>query len=236
MEAKENHDSTDDNKKENSGKGKSGDKSKKKKYRRKHSKDYQRIDDICYAEGFLGEDVFNKAFLMFEDYGLHKFKKTYGVIKNPTKEQIKKSKQSVRDKLLTVMSKPFTEAQVEQKMLVEEVLSYEWFLEKLDYALEEIADFHKSGKLYKDLLNATYFKPKTDNLEEIYRSLYLGESTYYAKRREAIMLFGIMLWKYAKRREYEDMAKGIIPQKPLYPDRPGDKRPERRKRKRKKRK
>jgi hypothetical protein len=36
------------------------------------------------------------------------------------------------------------------------------------------------------------------------------------------MLLGIELWRYAKRREIEDMENGIIPWHDIYPDRPGD--------------
>lgn len=199
------------------------------KKKRSHNSDYYRIDDMCYEEGFLGEDVYNKAYLMFKDYRDAKFRNEFSVNNNVTPSQIEASKIFVRGTLMDVMSKPFTEAESEQRDLVKEVLSLAWFPEKLDYALIKVEEFPGTGKLYKKLLNVCYFKAESNKIEDFEAALFLGRSQFYARHREAVMLFGIILWKYAKRRELEDMDKGIIPRRPIYPDRPGDVRPERRK-------
>ena len=103
------------------------------KKKRSHNSDYYRIDDMCYEEGFLGEDVYNKAYLMFKDYRDAKFRNDFSVNSNAIPSQIEASKIFVRGTLMDVMSKPFTEAESEQRDLVKEVLSLPEFL--LSYPL-----------------------------------------------------------------------------------------------------
>ncbi|WP_026658843.1 hypothetical protein [Butyrivibrio sp. AC2005] len=57
----------------------------------------------------------------------------------------------------------------------------------------------------------------------------MSKSRFYARHSEAVMLLRIELWRYAKRREIEDMENGIIPWHDIYPDRPGDEIPDKRK-------
>lgn len=49
----------------------------------------------------------------------------------------------------------------------------------------------------------------------IYDQLEISKSEFYNKREAAIIIFGLYMWLYCKRRQIEDMDKGIIPWKQI---------------------
>ncbi len=46
--------------------------------------------------------------------------------------------------------------------------------------------------------------------ESIYMDLDIPRSTYFKKKKDAIVLFGMLMLSYAKRREKEDMESGLL--------------------------
>ena len=91
------------------------------------------------------------------------------------------------------------------------------------------------GGLYVEILDKCFFHPVVEKDEvtgrnkDIWEIMNMSKSRFYDRYREAIMLLGIELWRYAKRREIEDMENGLVPWHDIYPDRPGDEIPDRRK-------
>ena len=55
----------------------------------------------------------------------------------------------------------------------------------------------------------------TRSNKAIYTELGVSKSDFYPKREIGVILFGISMWKYALRRQKEEMDAGIIPYKEL---------------------
>jgi len=195
--------------------------SKARKYKRmeNYEPDRQYIEDMCYKEGLLGKNVFDACYTMLKGFRKRRYKDDNEPPKMHTNEEIAGSKLNVRADFLEAVTVPMEESEGEQDRIIGEVVELPWIDEKLEMITTKMNDYPKWGKIYVEILDACYFHP----VEEI------DEVTGKPKDIWVVMLLGIELWRYAKRREIEDMEKGIIPWHDIYPDRPGDEIPDRRK-------
>lgn len=69
-----------------------------------------------------------------------------------------------------------------------------WMIELVDSAMGRIREYPCRGDLYCDILSKSYlsrFKYKESQMLEV---LGMERSTYYDRKREAVMLFGLSLW------------------------------------------
>ena len=89
-------------------------------------------------------------------------------------------------------------------------LSASWIDEKIKMILDEISGYEEVGPLYKTIIEETYLKKNKLTREELYAACGLGRTAYFDRRKEAVTLFGILTWKYAQRREIEDVDQGIV--------------------------
>lgn len=80
-----------------------------------------------------------------------------------------------------------------------------------EYDPEE--DAGKEGKLVRAILYESYFKKDgpVPSDEDLAKKFYIHRNTVGDKRKYGAILFGILMWIYAKTREKEDIDKGIIP-------------------------
>ncbi len=210
--------------------------SKARKYKRKenYEPDRQYIEDMCYKEGLLGKNVFDACYSMLKEFRKRRYKKPNDPPATHTKEEITASKLSVRADFLEAVTVPMEESEGEQDRITKEVVELPWIDEKLEIIIMKMKDYPKVGKRYAEILDACYFHPVeeldevTGEPKDIWEVIGMSKSRFYARHREAVMLLGIELWRYAKRREIEDMENGIIPWHDIYPDRPGDEIPDRR--------
>ena len=100
-------------------------------------------------------------------------------------------------------------------MLIDNIIKKPWFRGKVEMILDEVGNFRVLGPNYKEILSRCYFyfDGKKEKQIDIYTDMGISSSTFYDRLEIAIILLGILMWKYVKRRQYEDMAKGIIPYK-----------------------
>ena len=64
----------------------------------------------------------------------------------------------------------------------------------MDRVLGSVKDFNPFGKLYHDILKLAYFDEKNMSDQGVSDELNLERSTYYRRKKEAILLCGILLW------------------------------------------
>lgn len=211
-------------------------KSKDWKYKRKerNQPDRQYIEDMCYREGLLGKNVFDTCYSLLKEFRKKRFEKHNDPPKSYTEEQIIESKINVRRDFLEAVTVPMEESEGEQERIIREVVNLPWLDEKLQIIKKQMLEYPHVGDLYVEILDKCYFHPVVEKDEvtgrnkDIWLIMSMSKSRFYDRHREAVMLLGIELWRYAKRREIEDMEKGIIPWHDIYPDRPGDEIPDRR--------
>ena len=69
-----------------------------------------------------------------------------------------------------------------------------WITEVMDRVLSSVRDFNPFGELYHDILQLAYFDEKNMSDQGVSDELNLERSTYYRRKKEAILLCGILLW------------------------------------------
>ena len=184
------------------------------------SEDYKAAVRMCREAGFSENRVMVLCKLLLESYR-EKYLNAMeeGEIRPMTPDEIEASKRRCRDLFLYLFSRPVEESLEEQQALIDELIKLIWFKDKIDMILDQLLNFRGAGNgyVYKTIIKMCYFDDVYRTNKEIYESLGAGvkRSNFYAKRDTGILLFGIKMWKYALRRQKEEMDAGLIPYKEL---------------------
>ena len=72
-----------------------------------------------------------------------------------------------------------------------------WMIDLIDNALYKIYEYHNNGKLYHEILSKSYLTVCTYTEPELLEAFNMERSTFYDRKREAVLLFGVALWGYA---------------------------------------
>lgn len=72
-----------------------------------------------------------------------------------------------------------------------------WMIDLIDKAMSKVYDYYNNGKLYHEILSKCYLTAFRYTESEILELLNLERSTFYDRKKEAILLLGISLWGYA---------------------------------------
>lgn len=72
-----------------------------------------------------------------------------------------------------------------------------WMVELIDTAMVKTYDYHNNGKLYHEILSKSYLTAFRYTESELLELLNMERSTFYDRKKEAIMLLGVSLWGYA---------------------------------------
>lgn len=154
---------------------------------------------------------------------------------NESLEVITKEKQRIRRKYIEIISGGHNYTDAEYEDFIWEVVRSRWFMEKADMimdSIEEMVDGKISttpynprneeerrleGKQLKTILKLAYLSDKNQlkTKKEIMTEMEISEATFDRRHPVAVVLFGILMWIYANRREQEDINAGIV-DKPVY--------------------
>lgn len=184
------------------------------------SEDYKEAARRCRKEGFSENRVMALCLLLLNSYREKYLEALWNhEIKEMTPEEMAYSKRRCRDLFLYLFTRPVEESLEEQQELIDELIKLIWFRSKIDMILKQMINFRGSdnGYAYMMILKQCYFDDEVKTNKDIYEGLGKGVSrtNFYPKRETAIILFGIEMWKYALRRQKEEMDAGIIPRKEL---------------------
>jgi len=64
-----------------------------------------------------------------------------------------------------------------------------WMIQPLEKALQNVMDYPELGGRYYDILHKSYFDTENLRQDEIALAMNMDESHYYARKKEAILLF-----------------------------------------------
>ncbi|MDO5408956.1 MAG: hypothetical protein Q4F21_00700 [Lachnospiraceae bacterium] len=89
-----------------------------------------------------------------------------------------------------------TETRVDFEMQVSSLFKSRWLIELIDIASAYVREYPIYGTLYADLLRLRFMDEIPRNDASVCEALGLERSTYYQRKKEAILLLGISLWEY----------------------------------------
>lgn len=80
---------------------------------------------------------------------------------------------------------------------VSSLFENKWMIDLIDKAMTRVYDYYNNGRLYHEILSKCYLTAFRYTESEILELLNLERSTFYDRKKEAILLLGISLWGYA---------------------------------------
>lgn len=180
---------------------------------------------LCRMEGLEYKTVKNLTEKLLSMYAVGQSK--------PVKESrqrnyqtIHEEKQGIRRRYIEIIigKRKFTDKEYEEFIL--DVVTSNWFKEKADNILDEIEkhvtravsdgdcgdNLTTEGKQIKKILKEAFLSGanniKSD--DTIYTDMGISRATFFRRRDAGVVIFGMLMWYYAKRREYEDIIAGIV--------------------------
>ncbi len=183
--------------------------------KKKKTKDFVEVARMCREEGFSEDKVLELCTPLCEEFRDKNYDADQDAQIPQPDEEITEDKLKDRDIFFDVLTRPLDQTKVERGALIDNIIKKPWFKGKIDMILIRVANFRKNGPKYERILRESYFDGKNKTDSDIYVDMGIASSTFYDMRLIAIRLFGILMWKYVKRRQNEDMARGIIPFKEI---------------------
>ena len=80
---------------------------------------------------------------------------------------------------------------------VSNLFENKWMIDLIDKAMSKVYDYYNNGRLYHEILSKSYLTAFRYTESELLEILNLERSTFYDRKKEAVMLLGIALWGYA---------------------------------------
>ena len=77
-----------------------------------------------------------------------------------------------------------------------------WIIDAVDNAMSGVKDFADYGEVYHDILSKAYFADEKMTDQEIMDELCMERSTYYRRKKEAVFLFGILMWDQVRAKKF----------------------------------
>lgn len=110
--------------------------------------------------------------------------------------------ESVLDKAAVLIREKYNKCYKDRKChetgsldyMVAEILATSSTDKIIDVVFERMGEFQFNAEEYKRMIYLCYFEPLKPVDEEIMDELSLGRSSFYRKKKEATILFGIILW------------------------------------------
>ncbi len=175
------------------------------------TKDEVKIDWLCESNGFKPKKVYNLSKFLLEGARIG-YSALTQPIKIMTPEEVVLDKQASRRVFLELMVQDEKESEKDQRIFIYKCLQAPWLWSKIEILLKQVEFFGgpELGVLYRVILTKLYFSNMPETNGKLADSENVTEGVIEYRKREAIKLFGIMIWIYCEKREAEDIAKGIV--------------------------
>lgn len=72
-----------------------------------------------------------------------------------------------------------------------------WMIDLIDTAMMKVLNYHTNGKTYFEILSKCYLGAFKYTESEILETLAMERSTYYDRKKEAVLLLGVAIWGFA---------------------------------------
>lgn len=167
------------------------------------SRNEQRIDNLCVLEGFVPKDVYDLTKILLEHY-----RSGFGTSQlfrfDLDEEGIRRQKAQMRSDFLEAIHRPMEESIEYQDRLFQNLRDCPWMRDVIEMILSEIAVSIEDGPLYKRIIQNYYLRADGRSNEDMARLENMSTASIERKKREAIKILGISIYRFAYRREMED--------------------------------
>ena len=89
---------------------------------------------------------------------------------------------------------------------IRDLFETSWVIDIIDAAMVKVRDFPRYGSLYYDLLHICYLGRFVYTESEILEELCMERSTYYRRKKEAVVVFAFSIWGAP----FEELRQAVI--------------------------
>lgn len=118
------------------------------------------------------------------------------IMKNEGKEEVRKWYLWLRN----LTHEEFESTSIDS--MIFHICRTDWILRVINVVLDRVKAFHNMGDTYYEILTREFFSKTIYTDDEIAEELSMGRSTFYRRKREAILLCGILIWEEACDRKF----------------------------------
>ncbi len=119
--------------------------------------------------------------LLFCEEGVRQIKQWYVNLRELTKEELKA-------------------ASIDS--MIFHVCRTEWIFGVFDSVMKKIGEYYEYGRVYYDILTRAYLSEDRPTDAVVAEELAMDRSTFYRRKKEAILLCGILLWEEVRERKF----------------------------------
>ena len=159
-------------------------------------KDDEHISKICMVNGLNKDDIQRKAERILEiNHELSWNRSIYGA-KN-IEESLVKNEEKINDAISYLENLDCNECDVEIEKNLKPLYDTCIMNDILSYTYMKVQGFPYGGKLYYDIIKMLYIETSPNSFDDVRSNYAMSRPTFYRKRKEALVVFGIVLWSMA---------------------------------------
>ena len=162
----------------------------------KKGKDEDHIIKICMVNGLDKDDIQKKAERFLEINHEMSWNRSIYRVKN-IEEMLVKNEEKINDSIFYLENLDYNECDVEIEKKLKPLYDTRIMNDILNYTYMKMKDYPFSGELYYTIISMLYLKMCRYKIEDIIDRCNLSRPAYYRRRKEAVILFGIVLWSIA---------------------------------------
>ena len=172
---------------------------------RKESKAWDSIHSLCAAHHLQEQNLYKRARLLLSSYGSLCWSR---LDRNESAKDPFTDEEALNTHLAFAYLKEFSDAESKRDFVtrIAKLMDVRLLQEIVNHALIRVKEFPVFGEIHFEILSKCYLSSVEYREDDILFAMDIERSRYYDRKKEAIMLFGIVFWTSAIQ-HYEELIK-----------------------------
>jgi hypothetical protein len=153
----------------------------------------QTIEAMCASQNIEPEDLFIKAKLLLGSYRRVCWA-SLGTCRTENEEGFCICDDYIKQALNYLKTYPPTENRSVFERKLKTLFDSRWMVELVDSAMLQVKEFPDNGDQYFEIISKFYLTKYKYCESELLEVIKLERSSYYDRKKEAILVFGLALW------------------------------------------
>jgi hypothetical protein len=167
-----------------------------------NSQQFDLISQLCKSRGLDGDDTYAIAKRLLENYrramwlqgGLSDTARS--IMEGENVQEVKQWYINLKE----LTKEELREASINSALF--HIYRTNWCMEVVETVLAKVKDFYPYGDVYYEILTKAYLNEEDKKDAVVLEELSLDRSTYYRRKREAILMCGILMWEEARKKHF----------------------------------
>ena len=163
-----------------------------------NSQQFDLISQLCKSRGLDGDDTYAIAKRLLENYrsamwlqgGLSDTARS--IMEGENVQEVKQWYINLKE----LTKEELREASINSALF--HIYRTNWCMQVVEAVLAKVKEFYPYGDIYYEILTKAYLNEEDKKDLTVAEELQLDRSTYYRRKKEAVLLCGILMWEEAR--------------------------------------